>query len=532
MCVLPQISLTYPVVHAHALVRVEILASESLQLPVGRVVQRFDPDDVARCPLLMRLQMRQQLALRACRTGHQNGCGARQRFAHTLQEGAITRGLAAIDGVCLVMQVFVALAAVHDLGIHSSRAEAQHPRLLMIDPDYRVMKLIHIGIPSYERMVTCRYRIPPHNPLAVNTYFCEFMVISRAGKIVPSMPTRFLITGGAGFLGINLCRYLLARNHFVRTLDIAPFTYPERSRVDVIDGDVRLRTDVERALDGIDVVVHAAAALPLAPRTDIFSTTVDGTRLMLECASARRIQRFIYTSSTAVYGIPDHHPIVESDRLSGVGPYGESKITAEHLCEAARTGGLCVSILRPKSFVGPERLGAFELLYSWAFEGRAFPVLGNGANRYQLLDVEDLCDAIYLCATAQRLRVDDTFNVGAQDFGTMRENFQAVLDRAGHGRSVVSLPAMPARALLSILSRLHLSPLYPWIYATAAQDSFVSIDRIQACLGFAPRYSNREALIRNYDWYVAHRERMQTRTGFTHRVPWKKGALQLAKYAF
>jgi len=347
-----------------------------------------------------------------------------------------------------------------------------------------------------------------------------------------TMTTRYLITGGAGFLGINLCRYLLARNHPVRTLDIAPFNYPERSRVDVIDGDVRLRGDVERALEGIDVVVHAAAALPLAPRTDIFSTTVDGTRLMLERAFARRIPRFIFTSSTAVYGIPDHHPIIESDTLRGVGPYGESKIQAEQLCEAARARGQCVSVLRPKSFVGPERLGAFELLYSWACEGRAFPVLGDGENRYQLLDVEDLCEAIYLCATASADKANTTYNVGAGDFGTMRDNFQAVLDRAGYGRHVISLPALPARALLSVLSRLHLSPLYPWIYATAAQDSFVSIDRIRTRLGFEPHFSNREALVRNYNWYLANRDQIQKRTGITHRVPWKKGALQLAKYAF
>ncbi len=346
------------------------------------------------------------------------------------------------------------------------------------------------------------------------------------------MSARYLITGGAGFLGINLCRYLLLRKHFVRTLDIAPFLYPERPQVDAIDGDVRLQDDVERALDGIDIVVHAAAALPLAPPADIFSTAVDGTRLLLKRALAHRIQRFIFTSSTAVYGIPDHHPIVESDPLSGVGPYGESKIEAERLCEAARADGLCVSVLRPKSFVGPERLGAFELLYSWAFEGRAFPVLGNGANRYQLLDVEDLCQAIYLCATAEADKANDTFNVGASDFGTMRENFQAVLDEAGHGRHVIGLPAAPARALLRTLSRLHLSPLYPWIYDTAARDSFVSIDRIRTQLGFAPRFSNRAALLRNYDWYVENRDRIQARTGVTHRVPWKKGALQLAKYAF
>jgi nucleoside-diphosphate-sugar epimerase len=193
---------------------------------------------------------------------------------------------------------------------------------------------------------------------------------------------------------------------------------------------------------------------------------------------------------------------------------------------------MCISVLRPKSFVGPERLGAFELLYSWAFEGRAFPVLGNGANRYQLLDVEDLCAAIYLCATSEPEKANQTFNVGARDFGTMRDNFQAVLDRAGHHRHVVSLPALPARLLLSVLSRLHLSPLYPWIYDTAAADSFVDISRIRTTLGFEPRYSNRDALIRNYDWYVAHRGQIQAGTGVTHRVPWKKGALQLAKYAF
>ncbi len=346
------------------------------------------------------------------------------------------------------------------------------------------------------------------------------------------MRPRYLITGGAGFLGINLCRYLLARNLEVRSLDTAPFQYPERSRVEVIDGDVRDRTAVLRAMHEVDVIVHAAAALPLAAPADILSTAVDGTALLLEAAAAQQVQRFIFISSTAVYGIPDHHPLLETDRLQGVGPYGESKIQAEALCVKARAGGLCTSILRPKSFVGPERLGVFELLYDWAYAGRNFPVLGSGSNRYQLLDVEDLCEAIVLCATATRERAEDTFNVGAAQFGTMRENFQAVLDRAGHGGRVVSLPARPAILILRLLEASGASPLYRWIYETAAQDSFISIDRIVAQLGFHPRYSNRDALIRNYDWYGAHRSEFASVTGITHRVPWKKGVLQLAEHFF
>jgi nucleoside-diphosphate-sugar epimerase len=182
--------------------------------------------------------------------------------------------------------------------------------------------------------------------------------------------------------------------------------------------------------------------------------------------------------------------------------------------------------------VGPERLGVFELLYDWAYSGRNFPVLGRGDNRYQLLDVADLCEAIILCATREPRAVNETFNVGAKEFGTMRDNFQAVLDRAGHGKRVIGLPVGPAIAALRLLENLHLSPLYTWIYGTAARDSFVSIERLETTLGWSPRYSNRDALIRNYDWYVAHRAEFQGKTGVTHRVPWKKGALQMAKYFF
>ena len=343
---------------------------------------------------------------------------------------------------------------------------------------------------------------------------------------------RYLITGGAGFLGINLCRHLLARGREVRTLDIAPFVYPERARVEIIDGDIRDPAAVQRAMAGMDVVVHAAAALPLAPPAEIKSTGILGTRCLLEEAMRIHVPRFIFISSTAVYGIPKHHPLVEIDPMQGVGPYGEAKVAGEALCREFRDRGLCTSVLRPKTFVGPERLGVFELLYDWAYSAHHFPVLGRGDNRYQLLDVEDLCEAIELCATGVPERVNDVFNVAARDFGTMRDNIQAVLDRAGHGRHAVSIPAAPAIAVLRLLAVLHLSPLYPWIYDTAAKESFVSIDRIEERLGFRPRYSSVDALLRNYDWYVAHRGELGTATGVTHRVAWKKGLLSLAKAIF
>lgn len=348
----------------------------------------------------------------------------------------------------------------------------------------------------------------------------------------PAVNPSVLVTGGAGFLGINLIRLLLERGLRVRSLDIAPFDYPERDRVDVILGDIRDPAAVARAVQGVDAVVHCAAALPLASEDEIRSTDVEGTRGLLHAAWQQGVPRFVFISSTAVYGIPDHHPIREGDTLHGVGPYGSAKIEAERLCADYRSRGLCVPVLRPKSFVGPERLGAFELLYDWAADGHGFPVLGRGDNRYQLLDVDDLCAVIWLCLTREREAVDDTYNVGAKDFGTMRDNFQAVLDRAGHGRQVIGLPLRPAVALLRLLEALHLSPLYRWIYETAGHESEVSIERLQARLGYTPRHSNRDALQRNFDWYLAHRAEFRGRSGVSHRVPWKHGVLALVKGFF
>ena len=347
------------------------------------------------------------------------------------------------------------------------------------------------------------------------------------------MAKSYLITGGAGFLGINLARYLLLKGERVTSLDIAPFDYPDvREQVRVITGDIRDVAAVQAAMEGVDIVVHSAAALPLYTPEEIFSTEVDGTRTVLQVAFERNVERVIHISSTAVYGIPDHHPLLETDQLQGVGPYGEAKILAEKVCEEYRAKGMCIPILRPKSFIGPERLGVFALLYEWARDGKNFPILGKGNNLYQYLDVEDLCDAIWQAATLPCEHVNDTFNIGAKEFETPRRDFQAVLDYAGHGKRVVPIPEKPAIFILRVLERLGLSPLYKWIYETAGKESFVSIEKAERVLGFDPKYSNRDALIRNYQWYLENADKIGQAAGVTHRVPWKQGALKLAKWLF
>jgi len=333
-------------------------------------------------------------------------------------------------------------------------------------------------------------------------------------------------------LGINLVRFLLDKGHKIRSIDIEEFDYPEKSKIEAILGDVRDVDALHKAMQDIDVVIHCAAALPLYKKEDIFSTNLVGTTNVLEVAKNNNIERVIHISSTAVYGIPDHHPLKEDDELVGVGPYGETKVLAEKECIKYRKMGMCVPIIRPKSFIGPERLGVFALFYDWAKDGHSFPMIGNGKNRYQLMDVEDLCGAIYLCATLNRNLVNDVFNIGAKEFTTMREDYQAVLDRAGFEKKIVGLPARPIIFILRFLELLKLSPLYKWVYETASKDSFVSIEKAENILGWHPKYSNKEALVRNYEWYLENMNNFKEGSGVSHRVPWKQGILGIAKRFF
>ncbi len=347
--------------------------------------------------------------------------------------------------------------------------------------------------------------------------------------------SRWLVTGGTGFLGINLIRELVNRGHEVVSLDIEPFDYPDmKDRIDhhVVDIRDREAVDLHMSKD-IDVFMHGAAALPLYKKSDILTTNVQGTRNVLESAGKYGVNRGIYISSTAVYGIPEKHPIYEDDPMVGVGPYGCTKIEAEGMVKEFRKKGMVITTIRPKSFVGPERLGVFAIFYQWASEGRSFPMIGRGKNLYQLLHVADLCDSIILAAEMEDTdRVNTEFNIGAKEFSTMREDYQVVLDKAGFGKKIKESPAHLVIFALEILEFFRLSPLYPWVYKTATKDSFVSVEKAEKLLGFTPRYSNKEALLTNYQWYLDNKDRFEKGGGVTHRVPWGQGILGLARHFF
>ncbi|MGA7761905.1 MAG: NAD-dependent epimerase/dehydratase family protein [Candidatus Binataceae bacterium] len=345
-------------------------------------------------------------------------------------------------------------------------------------------------------------------------------------KMTAERSFRWLVTGGAGFLGVHIDRGLIERGQEVTSYDIAGFPHDEKVEgVRIVQGDVRDKDHLARQLAGVDFVVHAAAALALAAPEVINEVNAEGTRMVLEGCARAGVKRVVYIGSTAVYGMPRFHPIYENSALEPMGDYGIAKAKAERYCVEA-TGVETVRI-RPKSFIGTGRLGIFQILFDWIESGKKIPVLGNGENRFQLLEVRDLVEALYLAAL--RGRDKEVYNIGAADFGTVNEDLGALLKYANTGSKIFHIPSKPAKAILAAFSALHLSPVYRWVYDTADQDSFVSIEKAQKELGWRPRYSNQEAMINTYAWYLREGKEMAKQTGTSHRVAWKQGVLRLVK---
>lgn len=341
---------------------------------------------------------------------------------------------------------------------------------------------------------------------------------------------RVLITGGSGFLGLHLARYFHKKHIPLSIIDIQ--TYPAQeypTGISFVHGDIRDTKAVAQAMRNVDLVIHAAAALPLWKAHDIYTTNIDGTNNILSAAKKARVRQVVYISSTAVYGIPKKHPITETDPVHGVGPYGESKIAAEELCMQYRNEGMNITVLRPKTFVGTHRLGVFEILFDWIKDGKKIPVFGSGNNRYQLLDVDDLVDAIYRLTKSGR-KANDTFNIGALRFTTVKKDLEELFQRAGSGSHILPIPALPLKIILRLFELLHLSPLYKWVYETADKDSFVSIAKLTKVLNWKPKYSNAQALIKSYRWYEKNYIAVKSHsTGVTHTTGWNQGILGFFK---
>ena len=334
-----------------------------------------------------------------------------------------------------------------------------------------------------------------------------------------------LVTGGSGYFGSILAGLALERGDHVRVFDLNPPA--PRAGIEYVAGDVRDRAAVTAACDGADVVLHNVAQVPLARDRDLFwSVNVTGTANVLLAARDCGVAKVVHTSSSAIFGIPDRNPVTEDTPGRPLEAYGRAKLEAEFLCHDAAETGVDVTIVRPRTILGHGRLGIIAVLFEFVAEGAPVYVLGRGDNRYQFVHANDLADACLRAADREKPAV---YNIGAGEFGTMRETLQALVDHAGTGSRVRSLPAGVARAAMRAAAGAGVAPFAPYHWLLYAESLWFDTTKARTELGWEPRHSNASAVIESYDWFLAHRGEAGTTGRSHHQSPVKLGLLEVLK---
>lgn len=335
-----------------------------------------------------------------------------------------------------------------------------------------------------------------------------------------------LVTGGSGYFGSLLVAELRAQGHRVRVLDLVDAD-DRPDDVEIVVGDIRDPRTVRTAVDGVDVVYHNVAQVPLARDRALFeSVNVGGTNTLLVSCEDAGVDKVVYTSSSAVFGVPESNPVTRETPPRPAEAYGRAKHEGEMLCHAATSRGLDVSIVRPRTILGLGRLGIFGILFDWIADGAAVPVLGSGANRYQFVHAHDLATACILAGTRSG---PATYNIGAEEFGTMWEAVANLCDYAGTGAYPRAVPVELTSRAMQVTATLGLTPFGPYHWIMYSKELWFDLTPATQELGWRAEYSTDAAFRDSYDWFLANRSALAGSGASAHRSPAKQGILKAAK---
>jgi nucleoside-diphosphate-sugar epimerase len=339
---------------------------------------------------------------------------------------------------------------------------------------------------------------------------------------------RVLITGGSGYFGSVLVRRLLEQGVNVAVFDIED-AHDRPEDVAFIRGDIRDPHAIRTACHGMDHVYHCVAMVPLAKSARKFwSVNQEGTRNILQACLESEVRKVVHISSSAVFGIPEKNPVDDTVKPRPQEDYGKAKLAAEDLCHEYAGKGLDVTIVRPRTIMGHGRLGIMQIIFEWIRQCRNVPVLGKGDNLYQFVHADDLASA---CIKAAKRKGPAVYNIGAQDFCTMRETLEGLIAHAGTKSRVVSLPMGPATAMMRLTSRLGLSPLGPYHALMYGRTMYFDLTHAKEELDWSPEYGNVEMFCESYDWYLENREdALKIQGASHHRSAVKQGVLEFVSW--
>jgi len=312
---------------------------------------------------------------------------------------------------------------------------------------------------------------------------------------------RALVTGAAGFIGSTLTDRLLAEGWNVRGVDsLTPYYDPQSKRANVAHLDIvpefelmeldLADCDVIGLLDDIDAVFHLAGQPGVRMSwadgfTTYSETNIGVTQRLLEAARGHSLMRFVYASSSSVYGDVDAVPTHEEHPTRPHSPYGVTKLAGEHLCSAyGRNFGVPTTSLRYFTVYGPRQRPdmAFHRLIEAALEGETFPLFGDGRQVRDFTFVDDIVSATYLAGLTE-IPPGSVINAAGGDSMELLDVVNLVGELAGSPVQLDWQPAQPGDV----------------------RRTGGSVERARELLGWQPAFDLRAGIQRQVDWHRARR---------------------------
>jgi len=320
---------------------------------------------------------------------------------------------------------------------------------------------------------------------------------------------KILVTGGTGFTGKALVKRLLDDGHEVVALDYKEGLKTEELRAwgaEVIIGSVTDRVVVERAVNGVQVVQHLAAAFRElnVPESHYDEVNIQGTRNVLEAAEKQGVEKFVYCSTCGVHGNIDNPPAGEDAPIQPADYYQRTKYEAEPVVLEFVEKGMKATILRPAAIFGPGDPERFQMIFRRVKKGR-FPMFGNGKTTYHPLYIDNLVDALVLAMDPEKGN-GEAYLIADEEFVEIEDLVRRVAKALNVEVSIPHYPVWPVVAAGHICEWVCkpfgiAPPIFPRRVDWYRQNRAFKIDKAKRDLGYRPGIDLDEGLRRTAEWY-------------------------------
>lgn len=315
---------------------------------------------------------------------------------------------------------------------------------------------------------------------------------------------KVLVTGGAGFLGTHLVNRLLADGATVRIFGRSP-QGEKREDLEVVRGDIREAAAVDRAVAGVDKVVHLVSNFRKGGSDrEAYGINVQGTENVLQAVARHSVERLVHCSTIGVHGSVREIPATEETPFNPGDLYQQTKLIAEQrVWEVHRQTGLPVSVIRPISMFGPGDLRMLKL-FRMISRGR-FVVVGDGSPFFQPAYIDDVVEGCVLCLEHEKA-LGEAFIIGGEEYLPLRDLFRVIAEELEVSPPRWRVPLAPVLLAAFLCEKLCVPlgvepPLHRRRVSFFQNNRAFRVEKAKRVLGYRPQVELREGIRQTVVWY-------------------------------